>query len=478
MRNALPLPKVFISYSWTTTQHEEWVHDLATRLTEDGVEVLYDKWHLKEGHDIYAFMEKMVSDSEKIDKVLIICDEGYKNKANSRNGGVGTESQIITPEVYNDIKQEKFIPIISERDDTGNDFVPSYIKSRMYIDLSEEEHFEKNYEQLLRNIFKVPLYRKPPIGTPPSYITEEEKPYFSTKNVIRHIKNAEISNPKRLKSLWFTFVAEFWVSLKLLKIDVVKDEKNINEKIYEKINLFDPLRDDYIEVLEIMISSETIETDDLIEFFEKMYSFIQPENFDSYNPSYYQQYKFMVKETFLYTISILLQQKQFLMTRELLEAEYHTASEYYHSDRIRFVNFNFHLTSLVERSERLELNLISPSSTLIKERANDKYLNALLEADLMLFYISILQKVKDSDMRLWFPKTAIYNSRNNLKILRKLKSKRYFEKAKELFNVNTCVDLKRIINSSDQISVPMFNIHYDILRLSAVINPEEICSMP
>lgn len=478
MRTALKTPKVFISYSWTTTEHEEWVHDLATRLTENGVEVIYDKWHLKEGHDIYAFMEKMVSESEKIDKVLIICDEGYKNKANSRNGGVGTESQIITPEVYKDIEQEKFIPIISERDDEGNNFVPSYIKSRMYIDLSEEEHFEKNYEQLLRSIFKVPLHRQPPIGTPPSYITEEKKPYFSTKNVVRQIKNAEISNPKRLKSLWFTFATEFWASLKLLKIDVVEEGKHSDEEVYEKINLFDPLRDDYIEALEIMVSSETIETDDVIEFFEKMYSFIQPENFDSYKPSHYQHYKFIVKETFLYTISILLQRKKFLMTRELLEAEYQTASEYYHDDYIKFVNFNFHLSSLEKRSERLQLNLISPSSTLIKERANDKYLNALLEADLILFYISLLQKVKEPDTKLWLPKTAIYKKRNNLKILTKLKSTRYFTKAKYLFDVDSSDELKQMIDATNQISIPMFDFHYEISRLTAVISPEEICSMP
>ena len=55
-------PKLFISYSWTSPEHEEWVLTLAEELVEAGVDVILDKWDLKEGNDAYAFMEKMVVD--------------------------------------------------------------------------------------------------------------------------------------------------------------------------------------------------------------------------------------------------------------------------------------------------------------------------------------------------------------------------------------------------------------------------------
>lgn len=45
------------------------------------------------------FYGKMVSDTE-IQKVLIISDKKYADKANGRDGGVGTETQIISAEVY------------------------------------------------------------------------------------------------------------------------------------------------------------------------------------------------------------------------------------------------------------------------------------------------------------------------------------------------------------------------------------------
>jgi hypothetical protein len=88
-------PKLFISYSWSTPDHQQWVLDLATVLRNDGVDVILDKWDLKEGNDAYAFMEKMVTDPS-IKKVALISDKKYTEKADNREGGVGAETQIIT----------------------------------------------------------------------------------------------------------------------------------------------------------------------------------------------------------------------------------------------------------------------------------------------------------------------------------------------------------------------------------------------
>lgn len=55
-------PKLFISYSWSSPEHEAWVLNLAEELRSNGVDVVFDKWDLKEGHDAIAFMEQMVTD--------------------------------------------------------------------------------------------------------------------------------------------------------------------------------------------------------------------------------------------------------------------------------------------------------------------------------------------------------------------------------------------------------------------------------
>ena len=140
--------KVFISYSWTPESNKKWVEQLAHRLEKDGVEVVIDFKDLRLGHDKYSFMERIVND-DTIKKVLIICNKSYKEKADSRIGGVGDEYTIITPQIYGSVTQEKFIPVVNEYDEKGKPYLTNYLASRMYADLTD---FEKGYEKLLCNI--------------------------------------------------------------------------------------------------------------------------------------------------------------------------------------------------------------------------------------------------------------------------------------------------------------------------------------
>ena len=148
-------PKLFISYSWSNSEHEQWVLDLATQLRESEVDVILDKWDLKEGQDTIVFMEQMVTDQE-IKKVVIISDATYAAKADGRNGGVGTETQIISKEVYDKQDQEKFVVVVAEKNNMGKPCLPTYYKSRLYIDLSEADRYSENFDKLLRWIFNKP----------------------------------------------------------------------------------------------------------------------------------------------------------------------------------------------------------------------------------------------------------------------------------------------------------------------------------
>ena len=94
-------PKVFISYSWTNQQHQDRVREWAERLINDNVQGVMDLFDLKEGDDKYAYMERMVAD-DSVTHVLMFCDRRYAEKADKQKdtSGVGTESQIISGEIY------------------------------------------------------------------------------------------------------------------------------------------------------------------------------------------------------------------------------------------------------------------------------------------------------------------------------------------------------------------------------------------
>ena len=428
--NELVSPKTFISYSWTTPEHEQWVVNLATRLMSNGVEVILDKWDLREGHDIHRFMESMVHKDDAVDKVLIICDRGYKEKADSRSGGVGIESQIITPQIYKDVHQEKFIPIIAERDDNGNHFIPHYIASRLFVDLSSFENFEENYETLLRSIFNKPMYKKPTLGNPPSFLIDEDAPKYFTTPIVNQMKISSEKFPHKMRYLWSEFEKNLFITLETFQINDVAPE-NLEEVIVEKIQLLIPLRNDFVNAMELLIMTDTIEGDILVEFFENIYRFTQPQ---ASNGRFFEvqcdHFKFFITEIFLYTITILLYAKKYHLISEIINSDYYFDSR----QKNDFSRLRFHLQSLEVISKKNKR--ISIHADLMNQFKHKKYGNLLLETDLILYYISKINPILDSTWSTWFPITYIYlQSEKPIRFLSKLKSRAYFNKVSSVFGI-------------------------------------------
>ncbi|MBY0424534.1 MAG: TIR domain-containing protein, partial [Cytophagales bacterium] len=271
------IPRTFISYSWTTPIHEDWVVNLAERLVSDGVDVIIDKWALKEGHDKFTFMESMVN-APDIDKVLIILDKKYTEKADDRSGGVGTETQIISPKIYANVSQEKFIPIVTERSEEGNAFIPTYLEGRIYIDLSNQEQFEQNYETLLRNIYKRPALSKPKLGKAPSYIFEDTPMTFRTTSIVRSFDNQINKDPKRISPLIRDFLDDFFNDLKNYSIKFsARDQITFGKEICENINSYTALRNDFIQFFDKVTKEEiSYDIELIIRFLEKLPLLTEP----------------------------------------------------------------------------------------------------------------------------------------------------------------------------------------------------------
>ena len=62
----------------------------------------------------------------------------------------------------------------------GKACLPTFLKSRMYIDMSSNETYELGYDQLLRDIYSKPLLRKSALGKMPSYLEADVPVLLST----------------------------------------------------------------------------------------------------------------------------------------------------------------------------------------------------------------------------------------------------------------------------------------------------------
>jgi len=404
-------PKVFISYSWSSDEHTAWVADLGERLMSDGIDVVLDQWSLEDGHDVNAFMEKMVSDPT-IKRVVIISDSVYASKADGRKGGVGIETQIISKEVYDSVDQNKFIPVLKERDEKGTACLPIYLKSRKYIDFSEADQEADAYDQLVRNIFERPKRRKPVLGMPPAHLFDETANSVSSAQKAKRFREI-VSSGKGSPTLAFDdFTSDFISNLEELRIahshekketwcDVIKG--NIASSILH--------RDVFIDVIVAASRSLSVEEflPQLTQVLEKVLPLTErPEGLNSSFEVSEDNFKFIVYELFLYTVATLIKAKKYDGVRVLLTHRYVAPRTYggEYMESHDFTDFNRHTRSLEEFcSQQGNSRRLSVMADLLRERATRKDMrySDLFQAEAILCLAA--------NGYGWYPRSMIY-SRN------------------------------------------------------------------
>ena len=158
-------PTCFVSYSWDSEAHKEWVRVLAVRLQSAGAHTHLDQWDVRPGADLTKYMETSVRES---DFVLLICTATFANKANSGLGGVGYEKSIVTGEIFTRVAADtKFVPLLRAGDQQSA--LPSYLRNKAFIDFRKDTEFEGSLITLLRHVHASPAIERPILGSRPDF---------------------------------------------------------------------------------------------------------------------------------------------------------------------------------------------------------------------------------------------------------------------------------------------------------------------
>jgi hypothetical protein len=461
-------PRLFISYSWTSPSHEDWVLSLATELRESGVDVILDKWDLKEGHDAHAFMEKMVTDPE-IKKVAIICDQLYAEKADGRSGGVGTETQILSGEIYAKQDQTKFVAVLPERDDEGKPFLPAYYKSRVYIDLSNPDLYARNFEQLLRWIYDKPLHEKPDLGEAPAFLSDEATTSLQTTAQFRRALDAvRQGKPYCVGALreYFDTYAEH-----LERFRIAKDEEEFDEKVIRNIDEFLPYRSEAVELFLAIARYQATEEswEALHRFFEMLVPYLdRPESAGSWQEWGFDNFKFIVNELFLYAIASLLKYERFSGVAHLLRQHYYCGENPKRGKdaMVPFAEFSDRLRSLAYRNDRLKLQRLSLHADLLEQRSKASGIpfQQVMQADLLLFIRDCIDCLRSEERwQNWWPITLLYAGRQYgaFEVFARSQSQQYFERMKCILDIAAKDDLLPLATAikEQKLRIPSWTFH-------------------
>jgi len=411
-------PKVFISYSWSGAEHEQLVIELATALRTHGIDAILDKWRLQPGQDKYAFMESMVTDPS-VTKVLVICDQRYKEKADSRSGGVGTESQIISSELYSKVAQTKFIPVVTERDDDGNEFLPVFLRGRIYVDISTDEKWGAGLDELLRLVYEKPSSPEPKLGEVPAFLKPDSAGLPVAKELpgaLRAIREGK-ANHEGLENLFVRSV------LSETKQQYVRPEgkDGYDEEIYQAILQTKGLRDqfsEYAEAVAAFLGDDPKALKQCIYLLEQLSQLFGPpvEN-GTYVEGWSDLYRFFALESTLILTAALLRHECWHMLRHLLKYPYLVRTDHSGLRTENITVFDSYLSSMDEhRNNRLRLNRTCLTADMLKERCSNEHtlFNELVQADIFIALFGVAQlKSQDSESgfyKIWRPRTSVYSS--------------------------------------------------------------------
>lgn len=154
---------VFISYSWDSPSHKEWVAKLAKDLADNGIYVLLDEY-LEGGTTLSSFMELGI---ERAKKVLVIGTPNYREKCLGLSSGVAFEESIIRESMFQNLGTKKFIPCLRLGEFTQS--FPLILSGCKGYDFRKDDNYTTLLDDLCRDIYGQPRRPRPKLGDIPDY---------------------------------------------------------------------------------------------------------------------------------------------------------------------------------------------------------------------------------------------------------------------------------------------------------------------
>jgi hypothetical protein len=145
--------RVFISHTSKSEEAITWVKALALYLIDQGIQARLDKFHLRRGMDLPQWMCNELALAKK---VVVVCDEAYKQKADGRLGGVGWETMIIQGDIAclppDSTKYQ--VVVRAEELEKG---LPAYLKTRYSFHAPNSTADQAFREELVKELLDLPI---------------------------------------------------------------------------------------------------------------------------------------------------------------------------------------------------------------------------------------------------------------------------------------------------------------------------------
>lgn len=215
-------PKIFISYSHDSKDHQDRVLKLSDKLRSEGIDCSLDQYEDSPPEGWPKWMDKQVRES---DFVLVVCTQTYYNRAmgvDDDGKGIKWESSLIYQHLYNaGANNIKFIPILFSDGIFEN--IPEPLQGATYYNVDNCDNYNSLYWRL-RGV----KTKKPELGKLRELPVKERRTLFVSDL---------IDNEKWEKAKWRNGVAFLIDPMGKLPpvFTVLFDDLDLGKRIFERL---------------------------------------------------------------------------------------------------------------------------------------------------------------------------------------------------------------------------------------------------
>jgi hypothetical protein len=341
-----------------------------------------------------------------------------------------------------------------ERDEDGREYAPIFIKNRIYIDLSNEEKFEESYEELIRAIYHRPQYKKPKLGTAPSYLLDEKE---NNSDLVGCEKRLLFSIEKNDKKALF-HIRDFLIifNSKLVDCHIQYIDSGTGSELgkltYEKFIEMTSYRDSFLRIANHIAIYDNFQLNEILyDFFSDVEKYYKP--IDNTRNSWYNDefdnYHFFIHELILSVVAIQIQMKNYRFLRYSLghtfikESSRSMPIEDYTEtivDKIKYPR------SISDHYEAISgSQYYSPLAEILKQRVyNSISFSNIVEAEFLVFFYKMRKRMRNIAL----PLTMIYFWDSQFSVLNGLAYKDKLNNILHVFDAETKEELIEAINES------------------------------
>jgi len=235
-------PKVFISYSHDSKEHQDRVLKLSNKLRSEGIDCTLDQYEDSPPEGWPKWMDRNVKNS---DFVLVVCTETYYKRVDGidkKGNGIKWESTLIYHQLYNaGANNTKFIPVIFK--DGKFEHIPEPLQGATYYNVDNSDEYEKLYWRLRG----VKATEKPELGKLRELPKKERKTLF----ISELIKQSDWE-----KSKWKNGIGYLWAEnnekppVLILFFETIKQGQELFSSLINKIGQEDKLERLRVSIIE------------------------------------------------------------------------------------------------------------------------------------------------------------------------------------------------------------------------------------